>query len=338
MTTRRLQRATRSLRRLDDRTLPTAARLLRRGVQVLARPTSAPSGTDAGAPAPEPHGSRSWRDRLDDRFARGPLALVRELPQVGLLAVAAVFLAGTAVVLADRSDRSAVSVPQEAGPPPLGALPGEAGLPNDVAGGAGLADLGPARGQQVDAYLAGAAARLAVAAASAGPFLALVSLDAPLTAQEVAPLLGGAGLVAVLVQVPGTGASASVTLLDATTAPAGVSAALRDRAATRRGDADELRTLAGTVDPSTQEETDAKALFTAEAAAATAEAAQLGATCACVAALVVKGSGAALSALSGKDGVRVVDPAAPGAGTVADVRLLPPGAQGAVPEAVVQRG
>src|SRR5687768_17915386 len=39
--------------------------------------------------------------RLDERYAsRGPLKLIRDVPQLGILAVAAVFLAGTGAALA----------------------------------------------------------------------------------------------------------------------------------------------------------------------------------------------------------------------------------------------
>ncbi|MDQ6650205.1 MAG: hypothetical protein M3Z02_08830, partial [Actinomycetota bacterium] len=42
--------------------------------------------------------------RLDDRFAaRGPLALLRDVPQLGLLVIAAIFLAASALAFSRRT-------------------------------------------------------------------------------------------------------------------------------------------------------------------------------------------------------------------------------------------
>src|SRR4051794_41269090 len=66
--------------------------------------------------------------RLDDRYARrGPLALLRDVPQLGLLLVAAVFLTGSGVALErsgnqqreeDARSQVAATIPTTLGPAP----------------------------------------------------------------------------------------------------------------------------------------------------------------------------------------------------------------------------
>jgi len=64
--------------------------------------SGAPGRHSASAsPPPSP---RSRLLRLDDRFAaRGPLALLRDVPQLGLLLIASIFLAASALAFTRRT-------------------------------------------------------------------------------------------------------------------------------------------------------------------------------------------------------------------------------------------
>jgi len=108
----------RRLRDLDAELVPRLAAALRSLLDGVRR------RVDVGRAVAAPSGGRALR-RLDDRYAStGPLALLRDVPQLGLLLVAAVFLAGAGVALARSSPDRATDRQQAAGeqalPPELG--------------------------------------------------------------------------------------------------------------------------------------------------------------------------------------------------------------------------
>lgn len=344
------------LRSWDARLLPQAASTLRRGLDAVPRrapgadPHEAepPPGPEpeVDAPLPEPvatgptagtegpSGLGAGLAALDARFAgRTPFRQLRELPQLGLLLAAAVFLVGAGAVLSDRSDRSTTAA--TAGPSASPGLPGEEPPPGVADGGGPVTALGPTVGETAEAYLAGAKDRLAAARASGSERLALVSLDAAVAPDGITALLGRSALVAVVVQAT-PAEDRGVAYLEATDASS-VLAAFDARAAVRRADAEELGSFADSVEPTTDEERSARTLFRAEAAAAAAEAETLGQRCTCLVALVVRGDGEALTALAGVAGVRAVDPGEAGAGVVGDLQVLLPGAEGRLTPLTVRR-
>ena len=157
---------------LDAKVVPRLAAGLRAlidGVSARAARAGRPSRPRSGGPL----------RRLDDRFAgSGPLALLRDVPQLGVLLVSAVFLTGAGVALARSS-------------------------PESVAGRGGVEDvqslplaLGPPAGTDVDDRFAAALERL-VALSAASPdddLVALVSLRDQVTPEQAVALVVSAGL------------------------------------------------------------------------------------------------------------------------------------------------
>lgn len=89
-----------TLRGLDDRLLPRLARSLRDAVETVVTRGRQVSEALRGAAATV-RTPVAPLQRLDDRFARrGILGLLGEIPQLGLLLIAAVFFAGAGVALA----------------------------------------------------------------------------------------------------------------------------------------------------------------------------------------------------------------------------------------------
>jgi hypothetical protein len=153
------------LRDLDERMVPRMAAALRRMLDGM-------SSTGAGTPA-----RGGALRRLDDRFAsRGPLKLLRDVPQLGLLFVASVFLAGAGTALALNSGPESPRAREER------AVQRDAELP---------LELGPSVGQDIDAHFAAAQERLdeVVEGDAGAEHLALVSLDRALTPEQVAAFL-----------------------------------------------------------------------------------------------------------------------------------------------------
>ncbi|MBC7375754.1 MAG: hypothetical protein H7323_17330, partial [Frankiales bacterium] len=161
------------LRGLDDRVVPRLAATLRALIDGLGNRRA---GLVRAVVAPRRGRLRS----LDDRFAAsGPLALLRDVPQLGLLLVAAVFLAGAGVAVARNSpaqvaERALVQAEQ--------ALP---------------LSLGPPVGADVDAFFRSSLAR-AVELTRDSPndrVLALVSLTEELTPEQTGQLVAGSTLM-----------------------------------------------------------------------------------------------------------------------------------------------
>lgn len=135
------------LRDLDARVVPRLALALR---SLLDAVRNGPARTHGDGSAPR----RGALRRLDDRFATvGPLAVLRDVPQLGVVVVLAVLLTGAGVVLARSDpDRSSAGGPVGAGPASEGdrqlvrpALLGsgpQAGLAHPDAAGAGPAGAG----------------------------------------------------------------------------------------------------------------------------------------------------------------------------------------------------
>ena len=294
--------ARRRLQDLDRRVLPTAAGALRSaldgGERMRAR---AARGLSAA-------GRRVGR--VDDRLAgSGPLALLRDVPQIGLLVVAAVFLAGTAAaVYLDAEDVPRTITPETA---PAGTL--------------GRAQLGLPDGDPVEPYVARSRGILEQLAERRpdGRFLALVSLTRHVPAVELPALLGSPEPVRVDLAAPGVERAETVEVpLSGTTAQAVLPALCTATAARKNDDARELRTLAETIEVRTPEEQAQRDDFLAEADRASAEAAAYTGACATAYAVVVEGEAQELAALLDREGVRAVE-VAPAGARLADVDVDP---------------
>ena len=298
---------------LDAKVVPRLAAGLRAlidGVSARAARAGRPSRPRSGGPL----------RRLDDRFAgSGPLALLRDVPQLGVLLVSAVFLTGAGVALARSS-------------------------PESVAGRGGVEDvqslplaLGPPAGADVDDHLAGALERL-VALSAASPdddLVALVSLRDQVTPEQAVALVVSAGLQVrrAYVRAPVGGTAEVVSVEVVGDVEERLSALFAETAWHR---AEQQRTLielaasipdvAGAADEVFRQQYVADARTRGEGAEAYRTA------CACVLALVVEGPARELAGLSSMPSVRGVEVAPRGADLAAlDVQALPPEVTGTRP-------
>ena len=157
-----------SLRDLDDRIVPRMAEALDRVARLFPKP-------------PEPTGPLPVilrLRRLDDRWtAAGPLAVLRDVPQLGALLIGALLLVN-GVTAGNRVDRRPGT---EAGQP--GAV--EDLLPFD-------GTLGPGLGEKVDSYVAETKATLRRYAPGRpdGTVIAVISFTAYRTPEQVAEIVG----------------------------------------------------------------------------------------------------------------------------------------------------
>lgn len=231
---------------------------------------------------------------LDARYGGlRPLAAVRELPQLGFIAIALVLLAGTLTAVARHEPAPA--------PPAVEDLLGEGPVPDK-----GSRQLGPVVGTPVSDYAAAADATVAAAAsADAGqPRTALVSLASYVTPSQAANLLAGLDVQQVYLRSPAGGSLAtripvevrSDLLGDLRTAYA---QAVRNRQTAAKAYATYVRTTAN--DKPFQQEY--QRLLTA--AEREARAYQSG--CACVFAALVEAPVATLLSVRSRLGVRTLE-------------------------------
>ena len=264
--------------------------------------------------------------RLDDRFAsRGPLQLLRDVPQLGLLVVAAVFLTGAGVALARQAPESVREREQ---------IAQEEALP---------LTLGPPPGANVEDSLADARRR-AVELARETPdtrYLALLSVDDELTAAQTGSLTVEAGFAVrrVYVRAPvGKGAE----LLEVDPGDDVVRTLTALFAETARRKADEQREFVGlaqSITATTEEDRQFKASYEAAARTAGLEAAAFRTGCACVLAVVVEGPASELAELASLPLLRGVEVAPRGAElTALEINPLAPETTGTVPQAVPEGG
>lgn len=311
-----------ALRRLDERVVPRLARALRcllDGVGERRRR----AGRALVTPA-----HRGPLRRLDDRFASaGPLALLRDVPQLGVLLVAAVVLTGAGVALARNSPGSIAQRERAAA---------ERALP---------LDLGAPVGADVDAHLSSARARVVALSDRTPdePFLALVSLRDELTPAQSAQLVAGSRLQVrrAYVRAP-VGGSAEVLLVETPGEVRRDLTALFAATATRRAaEQRELLALAASITGGSGSERTSRQRDEADARTRGQEAAAYRTTCGCVLALVVEGAARDLAELLALPAVRGLEVARRGAELSAlQVDPLPPETTGvrAAPPPRVQGG
>ena len=304
----------RRLRELDAALVPRLAAGLRRLLDSAGRGSA---------------GARSiglWAGRPRDPHTRssgtGPLALLRDVPQLGLLLVAGVLLAGAGIALA-RNDPGNDT----------GNDPG-----NEQAGGRALPlDLGPPVGVEADEYLAAAGER-AVALSQDSPervLLALVSLSEEVTPAQAAELVAGSRVVVrrAYVRAP-VGAGAEVLAVETPGEVAADLTALYAATAARRAvEQRELELLAASITAVDDRAQRSRERYAADARTRGLEAAAYRAGCSCVLALVVEGAARELAGLTALPAVRGLEVARRGAAlTALRIEVLPPELTGVRPE------
>lgn len=297
------------LRELDDRVVPRAAARLRALVDRTGgrRRAVTQRARDAVVAPPAPGLLR----RLDDRFARrGPLGVVRDVPQVGVVVIATVFLAGAGVALARSGDD---------GPRRGGAAGTTAAAPQESR------RLGPEVGALVPDYVA-AAGQQAVAYSRERPdalHVALVSLTAYREPDEVRALLAGIEVQRAYLRVPSSDPSEvlSADVQDLV----GDLRLLYAATAERKGDdQEEFLELARSIDAQNDEQTRFKEFYELSARLAGREATAYRTGCACLFSVVVRAPARVLAELPALEGVRAVE-LAPRGVALEELRVQPLG-------------
>jgi hypothetical protein len=292
---------------LDDRLVPELAGRLRRFVDAAGeRGHRATASVRRRVAALADPATTAALRRLDDRFAaHGPLALLRDVPQLGLLLVAAVFLAGSGVALERSGSKSRVAQTQA-----------ESVVPTT---------LGPAPGTRIATYVA-ATRKRAVAVSQMAPdgtYTALVSFSRYLTPSQTRLLLGDLEVRKVLahVQLP----SAEVLPIPVTsTLVEDVSVTFAAISKRKLRDRKEFLNLAATITGDSKEEQQFKVFYVDAARTAAKEAAAYGKNCACLFAALVRGKARDLAALPALSGVRAVDVGGGGADDTLQLQPLLP--------------
>ena len=307
------------LKDLDARLVPRLAAMLRGFLDgAQARRERAREAALAKAQGLIEAPSKGVLGRLDDRYASsGPLKLLRDVPQLGLLLVAAVFLAGTGAALA-------LSGPEQVRERQMAER--EAELP---------LTLGPGGGDDIDAHFAAARER-AVELSRNEPeqnYLALVSLTKGLTPQETGEFLQESELEVrrAYLRAPVPGEPEEIVFQTPRDIVPGLEQVFSEIAARKAQEQQELLGTARTIEAGTPEEEEFRRVYEADARLAGQEAAAYRTGCACVFALVVEGTAAELAELPALPVVRGVEVAPRGAELSAlDVRPLSPDEQGVV--------
>lgn len=308
------------LKDLDARLVPRLAAALRNlldGADQRRETASGAARQRAQALVAAP--SKGVLGRLDDRYAsRGPLKLLRDVPQLGFLLVAAVFLAGTGAALA-LSGPEQVRERQQAEQ--------EAALP---------LTLGPAVGADIDAHFAQARER-AVDLSRRDPdenHLALVSLNKGLTPEQTGELLQESGLEVrrAYLRAPIPGDPEEIVFQTPSDIVSGLQQVFSEIAARKGKEQQDLLGTARTITAGTPEEAAFRKLYETDARTAGQEAAAYRTGCACVFALIVEAVAGELAELPALPVVRGVELAPRGAElSMLDIDPLSPTAKGVVP-------
>lgn len=303
------------LKALDRRLVPVLAARLRGGLD----------RAEAGGARARAAGRRGATSAtgamvaLDDRLTRrGPLALAREVPQLALLVVAAVFLAGAGAALSLSRDEQPAQESQ--------------GRP---APGAARPVLGAPPGTDIDAALGAARAELVelVEQRPEATYVALVSLTGYLTPSQAAELLDDVPVQQVYLRASGAGPESELLEVPLTGSVATVLEAVCERTAERRTqDAAQLTMMGASVDPTSEQAEADRTDFEQEATRARLEALAFGGSCATAVGALVEGTAAQLAEVSAPQ-VRGVQVGPPGAGA-SDVDVVPvlPDQRGVVPQ------
>ena len=228
--------------------------------------------------------------RLDDRYASsGPLALVRDVPQLGLLMVAVVFLAGASVALArSGGEQKAASAQAQI----------DATAPTA---------LGPEIGDSIDTYIAESRKRAVLASQGSpdGVYTAFVSFSKYLTPQQARLTLGELKVTKVVLhaQLP----TADVLPVSVDDMVPDIKKLATDVVRRKTQDALEFTKLARSIQPKSKEEKQFQSFYLAAAKQATLEGMVYRGSCACVIGALVRGPARELAALPAIAGIRAVE-------------------------------
>jgi hypothetical protein len=267
--------------------------------------------------------------QLDARYAgSGPLAFLRDVPQIGFVLIGLVFLAGTGTAVTREAAKNRLSQQQS-----VTAVPGPA---NTVTAPAGSGTLGPAVGEKVPAYLATAAKGLAQAAKSAarGDRVGLVSFSAYQTPTRVRSMLAGYHVLRIYLRAQEGGREAAQLPIEVR-GDLGTTLT-RAYAQVARGRLDAQRAYQGYVDSltvTTKEDQAFKDLYATFARSTRLEARAYQRGCACVFAALVSASPPMLEQLRSRPGVRGIEVAGKGM-SLPDLQVRPllPEVRGVVPK------
>jgi hypothetical protein len=335
------------LQDLDERWVPAAARRvgalanrLRRGRVSLrrAQPVASAAGPVPQQEVPQQQVPvQEVRERplerltlreLDARYtARGPLAVLRDIPQVGFIVIGLVFLAGTGTAVSRQaSNNRAASQANEQDPSSVQAT-----------GDPGTSSLGPQPGDAVSTYVQTAGQALVASAKGSGgskPRVALVSLTAFSNQQQAVAALAGYDVLEVYLRSTAGGKEATELAVPVSGTLA--TSLVKSYADAARGRLEAQKSYQGYVDTltvTTKEDQQFKDYYRMFATSAALEATAYAHNCACVYAAVVRASPKQLLKLTPAGGVRAVQVASQGLG-LKQVQVFPllPSVKGVVPE------
>lgn len=239
---------------------------------------------------------------LDDRYAnRGPLGMLREVPQLGFVVIGLVFLAGAGTAVSRQSGQNnqiQTQAKEQDGRAPVGT--GGTVLP-------GL--LGPSLGEQAETYLTAASLGLQRAGADHREVhrLALVSLTGYLTPAEAQRLFSGIEVRRVYLRAQAAGSEAAQLPVEIKSDLLGeLLVAYQSNAARRLTAQKEFQNYVDTIAVTTPDEQAFKDQYAAFARSTGIEAQAYGTGCACVYAAVVESTQAMLLEVASRPGVRGV--------------------------------
>ena len=313
------------LRDLDDALVPRLAERVARTADRLA--VRRERLRAAGRPD-----AATLRD-LDQRLtSRGPLALVREVPQLGFVVIAAVLLAGVATARSQEAERTRAQQREQSAVQTVDPATGEEGED-----GVAVTALGPEVGTTVTAYTTAAALNLRQAALKGGDEqrVALVTFGAYRTPLQVRELLQGYPVVRAYLHAAAAGKNAVQLPVEVKgDVLASLTEAYRTTVQQRTRAQREFQGYVDTITVTTKEEQVFKDYYVAYARASGIEAREYQSGCACVFSALVTGTPGQLLQLRSRSGVRAVEVAGPGL-TAADLQVRPllPGTTGVVPKA-----
>jgi hypothetical protein len=305
------------LRDLDDTIVPRAAAklgALARGLAVRRdRVVQGARGVDL----------RDLR-ALDERYARsGPLAVLRELPQLGFVLIGVVFLAGAGLAVSQENARERRADQNAVAPLPSDATSSTPSSPT----------LGPVPGDSVEQYRRQAEASLTAAGQAQEPRVALVSFASYRTPTDAVAMLRGFTVQRVYLRAAKAGPEAAQLPVNVETdLPADLGMAYARIAQERLREHKSFKTLAASVTVATKSDREFKQQYLTFATTTGVEAREYNNRCACVYAAVVSATPALLRSLRARPQVRAVEVA--GAGLrLSRVRVLPllPDVTGVVP-------
>ena len=275
---------------------------------------------------------RSLRS-LDSRFAaHGPLALVREVPQLGFVAIAALLFAASVAVVDQTSAQNRARARAAAADQVV--VPGQ---DTDVQL-AGRSSLGPDVGDSTNKYQNAAVRSLREASKQKGSRVALISLTRYLTPTEAASSFSAYDVTRVYLRARAAGKEAVQLPVDIK-GPllADLTKEYASLVPLRRAAEKSYQGYVDTLTVTTKEEASFKELYAQFARSSALEAHEYATGCACVFAVVVFATPDQLVALGGTPGVRTVDVAGQGLRTTdLEIRPLLPEIHGVVPKQQAQ--